>query len=173
VVFEDAGYHVPAFSDRVRRQLLDLIDVYGMNEDELQAHVGRSVPLLDPEAVAAALRRLRTVVPARILVVHTAFWALALGVGAEDWRGCLRTATVLAGTRYLHGDDFTEADCRAVSRGPRNPAGEAFAVALESLLPAVVACVPSLQLTTPTPTTVGLGDSFVGGFVAALAGYQE
>jgi ADP-dependent phosphofructokinase/glucokinase len=33
-----------------------------------------------------------------------------------------------------------------------------------------VCAVPALVLRTATPTTIGLGDTFVGGFVAALAG---
>jgi hypothetical protein len=31
-----------------------------------------------------------------------------------------------------------------------------------------VCCVPAHVLVSETPTTVGLGDTFVGGFVAAL-----
>lgn len=171
VVFEDAGYHVPEFSHRVRAELLDLIDVYGMNEDELQTHLGRALSLLDADAVAVALKQLQAVVPARMLVVHTAFWSLAYGSDAVRYRGCLQTATAVAGARYLRGDDFSEADYRSVRRGPSNPQGQVFAARLEALLPDEVVCVPSPQLETATPTTVGLGDSFVGGFVAALAGY--
>ena len=85
VVFEDAGYHVPGLSERVRAAVLDRTDVYGMNEDELQGSLGRTVDLLDPAALAAALRDVRAVVPARLLVVHTRYWALAAGPDAARW----------------------------------------------------------------------------------------
>jgi ADP-dependent phosphofructokinase/glucokinase len=37
VFFEDAGYHIPSLSIRVRDELIGLIDVYSMNEEELQS----------------------------------------------------------------------------------------------------------------------------------------
>jgi hypothetical protein len=43
-----------------------------------------------------------------------------------------------------------------------------FATALEERMGAVVRCVPGFRLDIAQPTTVGLGESFVGGFLAAL-----
>jgi ADP-dependent phosphofructokinase/glucokinase len=169
VVYEDAGFHVPDLSRRVRDALLDRVDVYGMNEDEMQGYLGRPLDLLDAEAMPVALRELHDVVPAATLVVHTRAWVLAYGPGAETYRAALRTATCAAGARYLHGDEFTEADCRAVGDGPEHPEGAAFARRIELLLPGVVCCVPAYRLSSASPTTIGLGDCFVGGLIAALA----
>jgi ADP-dependent phosphofructokinase/glucokinase len=169
VVYEDAGFHVPDLSRRVRDGLLALVDVYGMNEDEMQGYLGRSLDLLDAEAMAVALRELHVVVPAATLVVHTRAWALAFGPRAQVYRSALRTATRAAGARYLHGDGFTLADCGEVAHGPEHPEGAAFARSLETLLPEEVCCVPAYRLSTPNPTTIGLGDCFVGGFISALA----
>ena len=55
VVYEDAGFHVPELRQQIREGLLDLIDVYGMNEDEMHAYLGRQVEVLDAEAMAKAL----------------------------------------------------------------------------------------------------------------------
>jgi ADP-dependent phosphofructokinase/glucokinase len=169
VVYEDAGFHVPGFSRRVRDGILDLVDVYGLNEDELGGHVGYAPDLLDATTMAGALRDLRADVPARTLVVHTHWWALALGADAGRYRSALAAGTAVAGARYVHGDAFTEADYLEALAGPGNERGAAFARRLERLLPGEVCCVPSLRLAAPTPTTVGLGDSFVGGFIAALS----
>ena len=79
----------------------------------------------------------------------------------------------MASTRYVHGDGFTEADHRAVAQAPPNPAGLAFATALEGLATTGLCCVPTLDLRPGHPTTIGLGDAFVGGFLATLAGYGE
>lgn len=169
VLFEDAGYHLPGMSALVRERLVDRVDVYGVNEDELQEHVGRSVDLLAPGQLAEALRDLRLAVPARTLVVHTAAWALAFGPEAESCRPALESATAMAGVRYLYGDAFTVADHAGMAGRPRHPEGAALAAGLSAILGGEVCCVPAYSLSTSTPTLVGLGDAFVGGFVASLA----
>jgi ADP-dependent phosphofructokinase/glucokinase len=168
VVYEDGGFHVPELSQQVRDGLLDLIDVYGMNEDEMQAYLGRPVETLDPEAIAAALKDLHRLIPARAFVLHTKFWSLAFGARAQTYRAALRSGNAMSGVRYLYGDDFTKADYLSMRRRLQRQDGHVFAEALEALLPGQVSCVPSYHLSSPTPTTVGLGDSFVGGFIAAL-----
>ncbi|GAA0804716.1 ADP-dependent glucokinase/phosphofructokinase [Spirilliplanes yamanashiensis] len=167
--FEDAAYHEPAFSRRVRDALLDAIDVYGMNEDELQAHLGRPVDLLSPADVAAALAAVHALIPAPTLVVHTRYWALAYGRDAGRYAGALDTGTVMAAARYSHGDGLTDADVAALRRRPRRTESAAFAAALEALLGDAVRCVPGFVLDVPDPTTVGLGDTFVGGFLTDVA----
>ncbi|MFF5289647.1 ADP-dependent glucokinase/phosphofructokinase [Paractinoplanes globisporus] len=165
--FEDAAYHEPAFSRRVRDALLDEIDVYGLNEDELQAYLGTTVDLLDPDQVAEALTALHALIPVPALVLHTKYWAAALG--ARDRTAALDTGTVMAATRYCYGDDFTDDDVERLRRMPRRPESVAFAAALRSRLGERVDCVPGFALRAENPTTVGLGDTFVGGFLTVLA----
>ncbi|MEV6344322.1 ADP-dependent glucokinase/phosphofructokinase [Actinoplanes sp. NPDC051851] len=165
--FEDAAYHEPAFSHRVRAALLGAIDVYGLNEDEMQAYLGRPVDLLAPDDVATALAELHAFIPVPTLVVHTKYWALALGSG--DYTAALDTGTVMAATRYCHGDDFTDADIAALRDRPRRAESVTFAEALHARTGGAVRCVPGFALDVAHPTTVGLGDTFVGGFLAALA----
>ena len=174
VVFEDAGYHRPALRRVVHERLLPSVDVLSMNEDELQELVGHPVDLLDPSAVLAALRQLAAGLPGRTtLVVHTGHWAAALGAHADRLRPALSTANALAGTRYLHGDVFTADDVVAVRALPRQPRAAELAAALESASgdgDQALTCVAAAHLDTPTPTTIGLGDTFVGGLVMSLAG---
>jgi hypothetical protein len=165
--FEDAAYHEPEFSHRVREALLDRIDIYGLNEDELQSYLGRSVDLLAASDVAAALAELQKLIPAPTLVLHTKYWALA--IGAVDYSSALDTGTVMAATRYIHGDDFTDEDVSLLRRAPRRPESVAFAASLRDRMGEIVDCVPGYALDVENPTTVGLGDSFVGGFLAELA----
>lgn len=173
VVFEDAGYHRPDLRRVVHERLLPAVDVLSMNEDELQELVGHQIDLLEPGAVLAALRLLAGELPDRTtLVVHTGHWAAALGARAERLRSALATANALAGTRYLHGDAFTAADVAAVRAMPRQPRAAALAAALEAASgpgAAALTCVAAAHLDTPTPTTIGLGDTFVGGLVMSLA----
>jgi ADP-dependent phosphofructokinase/glucokinase len=163
--FEDAAYHEPSFSARVRDALLPEIDIYGLNEDELQAYLGRTVDLLSVDEVAAALTEVHQLIPAPVLVLHTKYWALAMGARAASYSEALTTGTVLAATRYIHGDDLTDDDIEATRRLPRRSAE--FLEALAGHVP--VHGVPGFLLDVANPTTVGLGDTFVGGFLAAVA----
>jgi ADP-dependent phosphofructokinase/glucokinase len=169
VMYEDAAFHRPEFSQKVRDRLAGEVDLFSMNEDELQGHLGRDVDLLDPDSVATALHDLRAVVSARTVVVHTARWALAAGDDADSYRVALLSGVAAAGARYLFGDVFTARDYADVLATPAYAAGAAFAGKLEALMDEDVCCVPGLDLRTDTPTIVGLGDTFVGGFLAALA----
>lgn len=176
VFYEDSGFHVPALSGHVRAALIEDVDVYSMNEDEMQAYLGRSLDLLDPGQMAVALGELQALIPAKTLVVHTKYWALALGRGAAGYEDCLRGGITMATTRYRHGDVYGEDEYRGVALLPVNAAGAAFATALQDLAAApqgstdgMVCCVPAFVVEVDRPTTIGLGDTFVGGFLAALA----
>lgn len=169
VFFEDAGYHAPELSSRVRATLLPLIDIYSMSEDELRGHLGRTVDLLDPAAVAVALGEVRSLIPAPTLVVHTRYWALALGRDASSLTPMLAAGVTAATARYLHGDLLTGADYTTARDLPANANGAAVATAIHART-TNVACVAAKQVDDiEQPITVGLGDAFVGGFLAALA----
>ncbi|WP_456844239.1 ADP-dependent glucokinase/phosphofructokinase [Cellulomonas sp. P5_C6] len=169
VVFEDAGYHVPALSRRVRDEMVWSVDVYSLNEDEMQAYLGRPVDLLDASAVAKAVGELHTLVPAPTLVVHTRYWALAVGARAGALEPALVGGITMASTRYRLGDGFTADDYAATGEMAPHEAGARVADEVAQLLGSDARVVPALDLTAvPVPTTIGLGDSFVGGFLAAL-----
>ncbi len=166
VYYEDAGFYRRELSSLVRRRLLDRIDVYGMNEDELQEYLGRPVDLLDPDDVVAALTDAQRLIPARALVVHTTYWAIAVGPDAMRHRAALQSAVRTAATRYRLGDGCGPADLDDTARMPRHPGGSDVVAAAEAALSA--AGVPAHVVTTADPTTIGLGDTFVGGFLAAV-----
>ncbi|SED94052.1 ADP-dependent glucokinase/phosphofructokinase [Ruania alba] len=166
VLFEDAGQHVAALGERVLATMARLADVVSMNEDELFGHLGRTFDLNDATAVGKALREARERIGVRTLVVHTQHWAAAAGPFAHTLVPALRSGVVAAGTRYLVGDGATQAHHEATAQLPVQPSAAEVAAALESETDLV--CVPALHLTTDTPTTIGLGDTFIGGLVAAL-----
>jgi ADP-dependent phosphofructokinase/glucokinase len=169
VCYEDAAFHRPAFRRRVRNALLDVLDVYGMNEDEMQADVGRSVDLLSVTDVEQALDSLYSLIPAPTLVVHTKYWALALGQRAGEYADALSDGIAIASTRYCFGDDYTHEQHKLTRGLPVRPEAAVFAAGLEERMGGVVRCLPGLQLDpVAEPTTIGLGDTFVGGFLAAL-----
>jgi sugar/nucleoside kinase (ribokinase family) len=168
VYYEDAAFHRSTFRSRVRDALLGAIDVYGLNEDEMQAYVGRPVDLLSVPDVEHALHSLEALIPAPTLVLHTKYWSLALGQEAHEYAEALTDGIVIASTRYRYGDDYTDEQYE-LSRTLRvRPEALEFATALEEQMGSVVRCVPGFRLEVAQPTTIGLGDSFVGGFLASL-----
>jgi sugar/nucleoside kinase (ribokinase family) len=169
VMFEDAGYHIPAFAARVREVMAPLVDVYSCNEDELQDHLGRTVDLDDPTEVAAAVEDFASILGTSTLVVHTTHWALAFGSAAARYEHALRGGAALAATRYRLGDGFRAAQVAETMALPPQAAGVEVARGVVAKLSPEVACVPSYDAETDAPTTIGLGDTFVGGFLAALA----
>jgi sugar/nucleoside kinase (ribokinase family) len=169
VYFEDAGFHEPGFSQRVRDALLEVIDLYGLNEDEMQAHLGHPVDLLSAAEVERALTALQALIPAPTLVLHTRYWSAAFGKDAAEYAGPLNDAIVAASTRYSHGDEYTDEHDELIRSRPRRPEAVEFAAALEGRMGTVVRCVPGLKLDVAQPTTIGLGDTFVGGFLAAVS----
>lgn len=168
VYYEDAGFHQPGFSELVIQSLIDRITIYSLNEDELQAHVSRSLDLLDAHAIGEALTELHRQIPAPLVVVHSAYWALAWGAQARAYRTALKGGVAMATTRFRHGDDFTPEHYHQIEATAPNPQGAAFASAIEALLGEMVCCVPVAQVEQHNATTIGLGDAFVGGFLPLL-----
>ncbi|WP_307362632.1 ADP-dependent glucokinase/phosphofructokinase [Microbacterium murale] len=168
VYYEDAGFYTRDFAETVRARLLSYFDVYGMNEDELQEYLGHAVDLLDAPDVVRALRKIQEIIPVPALVVHTRYWAIAVGADAERHRDALESAVRVAATRYRLGDGFTAAQAEATADMDRHRSGARLVSAVEASMPDA-AGVPAYALDIAQPTTIGLGDSFVGGFLSAYA----
>jgi sugar/nucleoside kinase (ribokinase family) len=169
VYYEDAAFHEPAFSRRVRDALLDTIDVYGMNEDEMQSYLGRTVDLMSPADVDGALTSLAALIPVPALVVHTRYWSAVHGSAAGTYAESVDAGVVVASTRYCYGDDSTGDHDELLRARPRRRDARDFAATLEVRMGGRVRCVPGFDLDVAQPTTIGLGDTFVGGFLAAVS----
>jgi ADP-dependent phosphofructokinase/glucokinase len=168
IFYEDAGFYDPSFSTLIYTTLGQHIDIVSMNEDELQAYLGRRVDILDASQVQAALADLHQIIPVPRLVVHSMYWALAYGERATDLHNALKGGVTMATTRFRYGDDFTAENYWAIASLPPNPQGARFAEEIHQALGEYVCCVPVPLVEQDNATTVGLGDAFVGGFLPAL-----
>ncbi len=173
VFYEDACFHRQELSAQVREALLGAIDIYSMNEDELEGYVNRKVSLLDPIEVYSSLQDLQRLIPGPLLVIHTQYWALAYGAAAARYEAALRGGITMATTRLRFGDDFTPANYRETETLSKEPAGAEFAEAIRSLAGERVRCLPSNRVEERQVTTIGLGDAFVGGFLPTLVEKQR
>jgi len=169
VYLEDAAYHEPAFRQHVLSRLLEVIDIFSLNEDEMQAQLGRAVDLLNVADVEAAIDELKRLIPAPTLVLHTKYWAAAIGANAAGYVHGLELGITMASTRYSYGDEFSDKHYERIQASPRGAAATRFADELSARMGGTVLCRPGFVLNVDEPTTVGLGDTFVGGFLAAIA----
>ena len=168
VYLEDGGYYDPSFRQLIYRALGRRINVYSMNEDELQDHLGRPVALNDVIQIRAAVTDLQRRIPASTIVVHTQHWALAGGEGACHYKTALRAGVTMATTRFRYGDDFTLEHYREIESAAPRDQYAAFAESINSASGDNLFCVPVAEVDQGNATTVGLGDAFVGGFLPAL-----
>ncbi len=168
VYYEDAGFYNPSFSQLIHATLANKITIFSLNEDELQAHLGRKLDLLNVFQIKAALEDLQKRIPVPIIVVHSMYWALAYGEKAISVSKALKGGITMATTRFCYGDDFTVENYKEIESLAPNKEGAIFADALKKLLANKICCVPVVHVEQSNATTIGLGDAFVGGFLPAL-----
>lgn len=168
VFYEDSDYHVPAFRRRVWSELASRATVIGMNEDELASFTGTPVDVTDAAQIASAVTTVLENIPGGTLVVHSKYWALATGAQAPELEAALESGNLAAGARFLDGDRAQATSLDLVRAQPRSPQGEDIARRLPALLGAPVVVVPARTLRAATPTTIGLGDTFLGGLLAGV-----
>jgi hypothetical protein len=87
------------------------------------------------------------------------------GTQAEQLRPALIEGILSGAARFSYGDAMTQQNLTDLLSVSANPTGASVAAGLES---AGFTAVPALDLSPSEPVTVGLGDSFVGGFLAGL-----
>ncbi|MDR1287933.1 MAG: ADP-dependent glucokinase/phosphofructokinase [Treponema sp.] len=171
VFFEDGCYHVPKLSGIVREYLLPYICIYSLNEDEFEGYAGRPVSWTCAGAVTGALKDLHEIIPAPVFVVHTRHWALAYGENPGKYKKALLGGVTMATSRFRFGDDFTREDYEETGRLPPEEEGKIFAAEIEEAAGGKICCVPSFLVSEKNVTTIGLGDTFAGGFLPALIGH--
>lgn len=168
VFYEDSDYHVPAFRRRVWSELAARAAVIGMNEDELASFAGTPVDVTDAVQIASAITAVLENIPEGTLIVHSKYWALAAGAHARELEEALESGNLAAGARFLEGDRAWASSLDSVRAQPRSTQGEGIASTLPALLDLPVVVVPARTLSTATPTTIGLGDTFLGGLIAGV-----
>lgn len=167
VVYEDAGFHNPPLRSIVLELIPDIVAVHSLNEDEAQDYIGRNVDLERAESLVSMMGELRGLLRASTIVVHTSHYVAVMGADAARMRLAAEEGCVMAGARFLRGDAITETDLRRVASEPLDPLGKALARD-SAVCRAGILIAPSREVRTTLPTTIGLGDSFMGGFMKAL-----
>lgn len=169
-IMEDAYFASAEVRQTVTSTLSPHLQIFSMNEDELQDRIGSRLDILDPNMVAQALDTVYRQVGTPILVVHSAYWALAYGSNPSSVAAALKGGILMASTRFRKGDVFDIGDYHDTDQLPNRRSSEQFAEKITQLLGEDrVCCIPCKDLdSVAKPTTIGLGDAFVGGMLPGL-----
>lgn len=168
IYYEDACFYNSAFPSEVWKHLLPYINIYSLNEDEMQNYIGEEVDLLNPAAVLKALKILEQKIPVPVLIIHTRYWAVAYGADIEQYKASLEAGVTMATTRLRCRDNFSSDDYSKTANMPREQISKDFCTKIMDLSNKVC-CVASIAINQKNITTVGLGDAFVGGFLTKAA----
>lgn len=173
IYFESAHYMNQDVNDMVFERLADSIDLLGLNEEELVHHSqrhGLDTDKDDPVSVIEALNFVMEKYEVTGIVLHTKDYAMYYGhdqPGVDFIKG-LTLGNLMAGTRARIGKYGTYEECGETLAQPISPTGVAFAEALEHIETKFNAyLVPSRYMPQPT-FTIGLGDTFVAGFMTSF-----
>ncbi|ROR73152.1 ADP-dependent glucokinase/phosphofructokinase [Bogoriella caseilytica] len=168
VVYEDAAFHHDERRAVITRRLAAEVDLWSMNEDEVAAYLNMPFDPLDATAVDRAARSLRAHLGVRTVIVHSGEWALAHG-DVSGLTPALELGVKAATARYVHGDQWNVTDFRRFPCPGPEDGGAVLADRIEALGGGHTAVVPVPQVQAQDPTTIGLGDTFLGGLLAGLA----
>ncbi len=169
-VMEDACFQSSSIRAIVTKTLTPRLDIFSMNEDELQDRLGHRIDILDPQSVSEALSTVAQQINVPLLICHSAYWALAYGKQPSRARQALEGGIAMASTRFRLGDKFGKDDYLQTMQLPANQFGIIFSTKITKLLGTdLICCLAGKNLDfVKKPTTIGLGDAFIGGILPNL-----
>jgi ADP-dependent phosphofructokinase/glucokinase len=168
IIFIEMGHHHTMLARRYfLERLSSQADILSMNEDEMQDLLGYPVDLLDAGQIAVAIPELQQIVGSPYIIVHSRYWALGYGPHAAFLEESLKAGVGLATTRFRFGDTFGLDDFHSTEALPLEGNSVRFCKKLcENPL---FCCVGSYEVKEKHVTTIGLGDTFVGGVMSKLS----
>lgn len=178
IYLEDAHYLRFDLKGLVFTKFAGLVDIFGMNDEELVDHAMRLGFRTDRDDLSSVLDGLEVLLRRygmRGIVLHTKDYSLFYGnaLGGVDVSKGLSLGNILAATRARTGRYGSYEDCGETLRLPLSPRGVAFSEQLARKKTGMCAhLVPSLYMDQPT-CTIGLGDTFMGGFLISLQGREN
>ncbi|MCL2489815.1 MAG: ADP-dependent glucokinase/phosphofructokinase [Propionibacteriaceae bacterium] len=168
-VLEEAAYHDETLGQIARSALSPRMTVHSMSGEELPTLAGYKELPTTPAELMAQVEAAHTRLRARNIVVHAPAWALAHGPQAAQYKAALDFGLRLATARYQLGDAWQASDAEALKSCAPTDEGELLADWAGRHRGPEVAVVPGRLVNVASPTTIGLGDTFIGGFIGGIA----
>ena len=166
VFYEDAFFKETSHAKMVNSHLSKHHHIHSMNEDEFAFYLGEKPILLDPIYMSKACSAVRDKIGTDVLLLHTSRYGLLQGKNSHEYADALESGILFSSTRFAFGNDLSSERLESVKKGKQSEECRKFAEEIEELMDCI--CIPSYDVPTDKPTTIGLGDTFVGGFAVGL-----
>ncbi len=173
IYLEGAHFYNTDVQDLLFDRLSRIVDILGMNEEELVGHAERFGIDTDEKNLESVMRSLQFLTekyPVKGIVLHTKDYSMYYGSeidNANIVKG-LTLGNLLSGTRARTARYGNMDDCRETIPLPLSATGLTFAEELEKMQPDhYVRLVPSKYIEDPA-CTIGLGDTFMAGVLIAF-----
>ncbi len=170
---EGAHYYNFEVRDLLFERLSPIVDILGMNEEELIGHaktLGKDTDESCLSSVMESLQLLLEKFPVKGIVLHTKDYSMYYGseISNVDMVKGLTLGNLLSGTRARTARYGNFNDCKETIPCPLSTVGLAFAEELERIrTDQYVRLVPSKYIEDPA-CTIGLGDTFMAGVLIAF-----
>lgn len=175
VIMEDGCFENPIMRQIVTHTLSPKIDIFSMNEDELQDRLGYTIDLLNPAEVLNAVQTVYNQLQVPTLVCHSSRWALSYGRQTAAIKNALESGICMASARFQFGDNYGKSSYKKTRNLPSSKESNTFCESLLSLSagePLFILPAKDLSFVTH-PFTIGLGDAFIGGMLPQFLSEQE
>ena len=168
IYFESAHYISQEVKKIVYREIASYVDIMGMNEEELVAHMKELDFEPDKENLNDVLKSMAVLTEkyhVRGIIMHTKDYSMYYGdeIPGIDIEKALTMGNLLSGTRARVGHYGNLSECYDSLKLELSSTGVRFADELEKMnMDRKVYLVPSRYMEKPI-CTIGLGDTFVAG----------
>lgn len=167
IIFMEMGHHHHEIAkEYFFNKLIFHADILSMNEDEFQDIIGKNIDLMNPKIVLNNIKFIKEKYKLKYIVVHSRYWTIAMGEKAKLLKESLIGGITLATTRLIHGDNFNIEDYKNTKKLPLQEKSQEFVNKLNNS--DEISSFSSFEVTKKNLTTIGLGDTFVGGFLNEL-----
>ena len=167
--YEDGCYHYEEVSKVVREFTYNNAYICSMNEDEFLYFTRNLKFKNNPNVLLKQLMNFYETYKTKLLVIHTSNWSLVYGENARKYKECLENAILIATGRMIHGDNLKRSNLKNINKEfTYNKKSNEFSYIVNKKGGNMVYCLPSYNINIKNQTTIGLGDFFVGGFLAKL-----
>ena len=169
--YEDACYHSKKIAKKVRNYFFNNVDFCSLNEDEFSEFTNNTNFKIDPYVLLQDLKKFKNLYKSKFVVVHTSRWSLIYGQNSKRFSVCITSAVRLSAARMAYGDNLTKFDFNRFKNEISNQKSlkSEFSEYFKKVNDKMLFFHPSIEVKVKEPTTVGLGDFFVGGFLASLS----
>lgn len=173
VYLEGACYLNPELKNLVFDRMSSVVDLYGMNEEELVDHACRFGLKTNKENLPSVLKALGLLLekyPVCGIVMHTKDYAMYFGqkLPNVDMEKGLTIGNLMAATRARTGRYGTYQDCSDSMELALSAEGIRFAEELQRMDFTDYVCIVPTRYMEHPKYTIGLGDTFMAGCLTAL-----